>query len=443
MARILYWNVRDFTNNKIVNNARPPDAPHGFAGLRQGPARLAFMLNCFSSGVLGGGAFLPDFIVIVEVEKGLRNLGQGNLVSGNAATGIVGLLNAIRLHGALNAAGQDWRLVPPAILGRRGQGEGVAVFYNAAAWYFMGPDGRGAVYPAPFANALPVRQIPVGYPLGKGNQWENRFRGQWHFTAQKRSRYDTPSTIYFPTRNSRHPWLTCFGSVAGPPHTYLRLMSMHTSPAFAQLGTSALSYVSTMMGPNWSAANQIDLILGDFNVDNLDANEWAAGGAYSHLVGTGVVRNANPVYTPTIRPPAAMAAQFDSYYWTESPTTLANCVVDDGFGGVDGFAPGYGYLVRSIDNIFYRKRGLPAPPANANSTIVNRAVGTIYPAAGPPAPAPYRGAVTYLPTMNTPMANILGNVGHMINDANEELQEWDNYGLIQSTSDHLPLVAEI
>lgn len=443
MPRILYWNVRDFSNNKIVNNARPPDAPHGFAGLRQGPARLAFMLNCFSSGTLGGLPFIPDFIVIVEVEKGIRSLGQGNLVAGNAATGITGLLTAIRGHAPLNAAGQNWRLVPPLILGRRGQGEGIAVFYNAASWYFMGPDGWGGNYAPPFNNALPARQIPVGYPLGQGNQWENRLRGRWHFTAQANPLVP-PTSIHFPTRNSRQPWLTCFGSV-GAPYTFVRLMAMHTSPAFAQGGTAAISQINTMMGNGWHAANQIDVILGDFNVDNLVAAEWAVGGAYSHFVGTAALRNANPVYTPTVRPPAGLAAQYDSYYWTESPTTLANCIVDDGYGNEAGFEPGYGYLVRSIDNIFYRTHGVAAPPANANATIVNRAVGTIYPAAGPPVPvpAPYRGTVTYAPMMNTPMANILGNVGHMINDANEELQEWDNYGLIQSTSDHLPLVAQI
>lgn len=445
-VKILYWNVQDFTNNKIANAAPPPGAGFAYAGAGQGPERLAFMLDNFGSGTLPGPLpFVPDFIVVVEVEKGAANVGRGYPVTGAAATGILGLLAAIQGHPALNAAGEHWSLVPPLVTGRGGQGEGIAVFYNDQAWRFLGPQSHNANYAAPFNNALPARQIPVGYPLGLGGRWENRFQGQWSYTGTKRQRYAPPRNLQFPFRKSRSPWLTHFGSVAIPA-TLLRLMAIHTQPVPATTpvaATRALSYIRTMMTNVWSAAQQIDVILGDFNVDNLAAATWAAGGAYAYLVGTEPLGSANPVYTPAVRPPAGLAPQFNSYYMTESPP-LAGCRIENG-GLILGDEPGYAYLTRSIDNAFYRTHGVAPPPAAARSTIVNRATGTPYIAAGPPAPAPYAGSVTYAQTMGTTLPLIIANViADPVNyDGNAELQEWDNYGKIRSTSDHLPLIFEV
>jgi hypothetical protein len=446
-VKILYWNVQDFTNNKIANGLPPPHAAYGYAGAGQGPERLAYMIDTFSTGALPGPVpFIPDFIVVVEIEKGGANVGPGYPVIGNAATGVIGLLNAINANATLIGGGRHWSLVPPLSLGRKGQGEGIAVFYNDTAWRFMGPQSRGAAYLAPFAGALPNRRIPVGYPLGRGNQWEDRLQGQWFYTSRKRVRFGNPSSIKFPFRNSRPPWLTYFGSVALPA-TLVRLMSIHTQPLPATTpiaATRAISYVTGMMNNAWEAAQQIDVILGDFNVNNLAAASWAAGGAFAHFVGTDAVFNANPVYTPAVRAPAGLNVMYNDYYRTESPP-LADCEVENG-GAISGQMPGYDYLIRSIDNVFYRTHGVAAPPAAARSTIVNRATGTPYPAAaGAPVPAPYRGAVTYAPTMATPIATIIANVlaAPAVYDGNDEFQEWDNYGKIRSTSDHLPLVFEL
>lgn len=443
MVNILYWNVRNFSNIKIAQAAPSPSAAYGAPA--QGPARLTWMLNTMSSGTLLGAPFVPDFIVVVEVERGAMNIGPGYPIGGNAATGVNNLLNAINANPTLNVGGaRAWHLVPPLSLGKRGLAEGVAVFYNSIDWYFIGPIARAATYAAPFAAALPVRVVPVARRFGQRVAQENRMQGQWHFTSRRRVRYGTPSTVKFPFRNSRPPWLTYFSAVGGGP-TLLRLMAIHTSPASADAGTRAIRNIGTMLGA-YDEAQQIDIILGDFNVDGVAPATWAAGGPYAYLVGNEPAGNANPAYAAAVRPPVGLNAQYNSYYRTHSPNALGNCIVETVASFPAGFPPGYRYLNDSLDNIFYRTN-IGGVPANANATIINRATGTPYAAAagpGPPVPAPYQGTVTYAHNMNMAMATIVAHIGPgtMI-DPNAELQEWDNFGRMHSTSDHLPIVVQI
>lgn len=441
MVRILYWNLRDFTNNKIANAAPPPGAAYGYAGGGQGPERLAWMLDTMGSGVLLGAPFVPDFIVVVEVERGAA-VGPGYPVGGTAATGVMNLLNAINGDPVLNMGGaRAWNVVPPLSLGKRNVAEGVAVFYNSTDWYFIGPQSRQAVYAPPFAAALPARVVPANRRFGMRVNQENRMQGQWHYTSRKRQRYAGPTTIQFPNRNSRPPWFTYFSSVAAPA-TLLRLLSIHTSPQWADGGTRGIRNIETLMGA-YTAARQIDVVMGDFNVDGTAAATWAAGGSYAFMVGNEPAGNANPAYAAAVRPPAGLNAQYNSYYQTHSPNALGNCIVETGGGLQAGFPPGYRYLNDSLDNIFYRTN-IGGVPANANATIINRATGTPYAAAaGPPVPAPYRGTVTYAANMNMTMAAIVANIGGGMIDPNADLQEWDNFGRMHSASDHLPIVVQI
>jgi len=436
-AKILYWNIENFSNNKIANTAVRGDQDYD-DDEGQGPQRLAYILETLGSGQNPlGTPFIPDFIVIVEIERGAFRVTPGYPVKSKAATGVLGLFNAIDNDGPLNAAGEDWYLVPPLVVGRRGMGEGVAVFYNSTNWYFLGPTYSNATYAAPFHYAVRNRQIPANYGIARYRQkYENRYQGQWHYTSLKRQLDRNPTTVKFPDRNSRTPWLTCFGSVGGNPPTLLRLMSVHTSPATADAGTRQIGNITEMMTARWETNQQIDVILGDFNVDNLAAASWTALGAYGPMLG------ANAPYAAAIRPPVGLAANFDDYYMTEAPK-LDHCLIENG-GQIIGAMPGYGYLNASIDNAFYRTHGVAPPPANVNSTIINRASGTPYPAAlGPP--PPYRGTVRYGVSMQDTLADIVNEIqdDEENYDGNAALQEWDNYGIIRSTSDHLPLIFEI
>jgi hypothetical protein len=446
-AKILYWNVEKFSDNKIANTADSRDPTYG-RGIRQGPRRLSYMLDTFSSGIdPNGAAFIPDFIVIVEVAPGLQNNVRENVINGNAALGVMRLLRAIRGAPALNAGGQDWRVVPPIVLGggwiagqSPGLREGVAVYYNSARWYFLGPEDRNGGYAAPFngvPRALRNRQIPAVYGLNPDgtNRVEDRLQG-------KASRYfNRPIRLRryvdFPGPDDRRPWLTHFGSTNAANPVLLRLMSVHTSPARAADGTTRIASLLDMIGP-LTAANQIDVILGDFNVDNLAAANWQAGGPFE-----GFVLNANPAYRPMLQPPNGLGANFNSYFMTHA-LQLDQAEIEGAFGHANGFYPGYGYLDQSIDNVFFRRQGVAAP-VTACSTIVNRVVSMPYDQApGPPPVPPYRGVLRYLTSFDTDLAAMILQLEQdPTYHADDAFREWENFGKVRSTSDHLPLILEV
>ena len=342
----------------------------------------------------------------------------------------MGLLNAIRNDNVLSN-GRDWRVVPPFVLGQGGRGEGIAVFYNSTAWYFLGPVNRGAGYLAPFDTALRNRQIPADYGLNAyRNLHENQQQGQLSYRGSITGGR-LLGTMRFPDFDTRPPWLTYFGSVGASP-VLLRLMSFHSSPATAVDGTMAVGRIPEMSG-GFTETRQIDVILGDFNVDNLLDASWQAGGAFHAFTNT-----ANPAYTPLLRAPNGLDAAYKSYYYTEANKVSQARI--EAFDEPEGNYPGYGYLHLSIDNAFFRTN---MPLVNSRGTIVNRAVPTPYVApVGPPVPAPYLGQLTYQSSFNESIANMLANPP-LDEDVNEQFRDWENFGKMRSTSDHLPLIFEV
>jgi len=437
-AKILYWNVEKFGNKKISDTGEPGDDPDFDDNGQLGPLRLAYMLDTFAAGQHPlGTPFLPDFIIIVEVGKGTAGNQEGQLVNANGANGVAALLNAIRQEARLIANGEDWRAVPPIVVGEQGRGEGVAVFYNSAAWYFLGPDDRGAAYPAPFQRALPHRRIPNDYGIAAyQNKWEDRQLGQWQYPIRVRAAKQARRDLKFPGAGNRPPWLTYFGTVAGNPPTLLRLMSVHTSPPTAADGTKQVAKIDTMMDPMVDAAQQIDVILGDFNVGNLDAANWAPDGPLRPFL-----IDANPRYAAILKPNDDLEAQYDSYYMTQC-RKLSQSKIEEN-NEPYGHYPGYGYLSLSIDNAFVRRHNVAPPAVQPNATIVDRVFDNPYrAAAGPPVPAPYTGVITYANALNIDLPNILTHLDQNP-EANDAFREWPNFGRIRSTSDHLPLIFEV
>ena len=435
-AKILYWNVEKFNDQKVANTAPGGDDFMMDAGEpEQGAERLAYMLDTFASGLdPGNNAFIPDFIVIVEVGKGFQLNAQGNLVNSNPATAVITLLNAIRNNNVLNN-GRDWRMVPPIVLGTAGRGEGVAVYYNATAWYFLGPEQRQATYGAAYWGALQHRRIPYDYGLAEyRGLYEDFQQGQFFYRGVVNEGGRLRGPLKFPTSDNRPPWLTYFGSVAGAPPTLLRLMSFHSSPDTAIEATKTIARIPEMMGA-FTAARQIDVILGDFNVDNLANGSWQVGGAFHSFLTT-----ANPVYTPLVRAPNLLNPAYNGYYMTEAAQLNQSTIEKD--DQPNGLYPGYGYLHLSIDNAFFRTN---LAAVNSRGTIINRAVPTPYTAPVPPAvPPPALGGLTYQDSFEESIANILGHLAMDEDyDANTTFREWANFGKVRSTSDHLPLIFEV
>jgi len=439
-AKILYWNVERFNNNKIANAAPIADDDYmeeDDGG--QGADRLELMLDTFRSGRNPNNTrFIPDFIVIVEVGKGEQLNGQGNIINGNPATGVIALLNAIRNDNTLRSNGRDWRLVPPLVLGYGGRGEGIAVFYNSTNWYFLGPQNRNANYLAPFDNALRTRQVPGNYGIvAYQGIHENQRQGQYSHRGRINENGNLIGNLRFPDPDNRPPWLTCFGSVGANP-VLLRLMSFHSSPGTvndrspAINGTKAVTRIIDMMG-NYTAARQIDVVLGDFNINNLDSNVWGQGGAFY-----GFVSGANPIYSPLLRANAGLDADYNSFYFTEAKQL--NQASIEAFDQPDGNYPGYGYLHLSIDNAFFRTN---MAAVNSRGTVVNRAVPTPYTLPiPPPVPAPDTGGLTYQDAFEESIANMLANPPQD-ESVNDWFREWANFGKMRSTSDHLPLIFEV
>ena len=265
MPRILYWNINNFTNERITantNKKRKIDENRAWNSGAAGPDNLALMINTMRPiDPVTGGVAEPDFIIIVEVFARIGGPIEGQLIDSSGLTGCVNLLAEIN-----NQFIGNWSLVPPVVTGAFGQREAIAVFYCDDFWYFLGPETWPAAYPPGLAGCLQHRLIPagVGYPY-RGGLWEDLSAGQWRFRNGPGA---MAPLVYFPFLGYRRPWLTAFGQV-GAPANLVRIMSLHTTPndpggiQYADLGTANLADVWDMTARPPDAANQIDVIVGN------------------------------------------------------------------------------------------------------------------------------------------------------------------------------------
>ncbi len=307
MTRILYWNIENFSLNKIFNN---------FNGLAFGLSldRQFHILH----EVMGQN--VPDIFVIVEVYSRIKEVGlEGTVLkaNGNAGKGVLLLHDRIR-----KVYGNEWCLVPPLNLGCEGYREAVAVFYNSEKLQFDGPYiwcqeppiRPGAIatdwsqpihehtinnrtnYPCQWQNVMPNphhpnpnlklnrgRRVDMGGVVHSVPEWQ--FAGQWQYYKNETPvpspivAGDIPNRIYFPGRDNRSPFLTQFIDLTnGANNRIIKLFAVHTSPDTAAQAVRKLANVQEIQDIN---ANDVSVIVGDFNVDtfNMDQN-----GAYAGLL---------------------------------------------------------------------------------------------------------------------------------------------------------------
>lgn len=457
MARILYWNINNFTDRKITNYGTP-NTNHDLEwdDNEFAPRRLQMILNTFAPRDPATNAVVTlDFIVVVEVYARSGAVVEGGEIGDLSLIGCLNLLDAIN-----HTLPGDWSLVPPVVTGTGGHGEAVAVYYNRTRWYFLGPETRLAAYPAPLAAGLPNRVIPAGYPY-RGNTNERFSAGRWQFGTWlpgMHPDHDDAQHVRFPGADHRKPWLTAFGDV-GNADNLIHLMSIHTKPndllggpAYADQGTANLADVYDMTARPAVAPNQIDVIVGDFNVDNLDAANFAAGGPFGRLLGHGI-NPANPAYTALIMPGGVGAAE-SSYYHTHGSSVANARIMEDSdddplYWQRAGHYPGQEYSDLSIDNALVRYRGGAAAPAGGHHmTILARARELPYAAPlavplVPPALGYYRADVAMMQSIDQ-IYLLWGNPAIAASyDGNEYFQNSDNYRLVFSVSDHFALVFDV
>ena len=438
MTRIMYWNVENFSLNKIDSTVAPEQGDVADDGT-QGTARLNFLLDTLQPA---NGAI--DLFVLVELKPGSQNNAAGNIVNDSASSAARQLLTEIRA--ALNS--NAWCLVPPVVSGADGRREGVAVYYNSTNLRFLGPT-NGQNYAAEWRSGLPNRNIPIGYPIN-ANVSERTLGGKIVFRSRNANLLGAiPGNILnFPNAGFRTPFLTYFGD-AGNANRLIKVLAYHSSPnkrnaRTADQGTAQLSNIWEMSDQaviGGGGVTEIDVIVGDFNVDASDGN-FINNGPFADLVAG--INAPNPLaapYTPLLRIPA-LFPQNDLTYFSTHYKQLKSSHIENGADPLGSY-PGYGYMdliQGSLDNVFVRVRNGVA--VASNTTIFNRVTGTPY---NPPhnnAPAGHYQSVTAMGTdLDTMFANLANDPAEY--SADEFFWDWGNYGTIRSTSDHVPLIFDV
>lgn len=460
MTRILYWNIDNFTA-ETIDDARLGILPAYGVPLNQAASdRFDYILEQFGAKVPAVNRFAtPDIFVVVEVNLGRNGFsGRGRIATPRAGFAARLLLDNIRVMTGNN----NWMLVPPL---QTGPDEAVAVYYDSTNYVFAGPwiwpGGQGpsqdpAQVPDPaaqmqpyqdYVGTLPGRTVPVGLP--------NAGRAEARLAAANVDGHPVP---YAPNR--RTPYRVSFGELAGGAvQRTLSLFVVH-GPAGNREATAYLTGLAALgeiTAPN--AANEVRLILGDFNL-NLLAN--GAGvppaivqtGAYANLTGIGYQLGiaVQPPGQQAPNPPAGTS--YRGYFATHlRPLNRATYWY---IGNSADFYPAYGYTGStasatndfSLDNVLVRFGGGLAAPALTHVTVLNGVVGTPYmpnnllqtPLGYYMFPMQMAAVAEY---QDRPLRIPQPPVNPPPDPRTVSFRQWQNFGRIRSTSDHMPLLFDV
>lgn len=441
MTRILYWNIQQFGINKI----NEPSKKRAWDGTSIPTFKSVYRKQVIQTTLAQNK---PDIFVVVETSTGAG--APGTLITGSGRDGSLFLLKQLRNW----FPADNWQLVPPLRLGLGNVQEGISVFYNHSRVQFTGPWGwQGGIHPSnsvanigamnltdyahPWDDTLPDGETPGGGNLINPDVPYRQLAGQWLF-------HDPAGGILgFPNAFNRTPFLTTFWDPAGAGRT-IKLLSFHASPKKQQAadGTNQLSHILEMTAN--LAANEVGVIVGDFNVDLFNTHFEPI--AYNNLLagGAGYIRQINP--TANTWPNKGYVCTTLRSHKHAKPWAT------NGYPGYEIVIPN---TFSSIDNILTLYGATAGGPA-ANITIVNRVTGTPYNRTAPPVGGAPAGSLTYnsamaLNALGIPAALQLpptgpngqggfapGSIGALTAFAG-----WNNYRRIKSTSDHMGLIVEV
>ena len=443
MTRILYWNIEKFSINKIndPSTKRKRKLPTGAVASGN---RSDLILNVMQAN-------RPDIFVIIETTTGAG--AEGTLINTGGRQAALDLLQKIRAK-----FGATWMLVPPLIIGQGKLIEGVCVFFNSNSnLFFTGPFGwEGGVnpanvigggatvaYAAPWNTALPAAATPTTAGIINGGLPQNQLAGQWLYDDGA----TPPVQLEFPSAGERPPYLTTFWDAGSTRN--IKLLAYHAPPPetlISAAGVDSLSQIreiTTLLG-----AQDDVLIMGDFNVDLSD--EVLEEDAYFNLITDNYTRQIDP----TIDDDFPDIGYICTTLYLTSGKNKAEPTDTRGY-------PAYGYMTQnSYDNMLTRYGDDTRAPVSSNITIVNLVTGSPYTKATTPAYAGAKGSLTYTTAMEkdrnatdplAPVALLLppnptpnGNGGYAPNTAGvgPKFREWQNYGVVRSTSDHMALIID-
>ena len=196
--------------------------------------------------------------------------------------------------------------------------------------------------------------------------------------------------------------------------------------------------------------NAIDVIVGDFNVSNLEVDNFGAAGPFGRLTGEGD-NPVTPFYTPVIDPVNFNVAN-DNYAHTHGKRPKAASLFTDNVPphsprrwAWDGTYPGLKYSDASIDNALVRYHG-GVVPQEPHTSILARA--RTQPYRPPPSGNALRGyyqARTGMKSSITYCKKWLAGQpdGGDAVEGNGYFAEWDRYGRVWGTSDHFALLFDV
>ncbi|MDO8955131.1 MAG: hypothetical protein Q7V63_09835 [Gammaproteobacteria bacterium] len=456
MTKIVYWNINKFGANKVQDSKY----------VTHSATRLMYIEYILAAN-------MPDIFVIVEVCAGRQGEGRdGRLNDNGGAQGAIDLLDYFR-----SRFGDHWCLVPTLYTGTRGYEESVAVFYNSTNLMFVGPDvwdGQQAVTPTPenrqkataytdtmWEGTLPNNEITVVCPTQGLNESQVAGKVTWINNENEEAMY-----VDFPNPENRKPLLTQFYDRNAD--RMIRVFSVHTSPGAltAGEGVDQMNNIEEIFME--SPANTVDVIVGDFNVDTFNAFDLPnEENPYYHLMKHNEFVMAFP---PFLTEDAAnldniatdddlipyrlthlLSCNWEKLSGKATPFNAEGAAEDDATHNVPprlgymGNTGGKNYQVPNssgaIDNIFTRYGAAAGGPAK-KPTIINTTVGSPY--ANEPDVERDRG-FKYKVTL----ANKLPDIGYKDTGTAQskrmlkQFRDWNNYGEIYNTSDHVPLIIDI
>ena len=455
MTRILYWNIENFSINKIENLSMAVEP--GFGGLTENAAsdnrRLIILTTLLNTD--------PDIFVLVEVSSAPTGVSRSLISATGGALACRYLLRQMQINCAA-----DWCLVPPQVVGTAGASEGVAVFYRsgrtaATPLFFTGPDlwlgaiagpaGVSVPYADPWDEAFhpagaASRVVPAAAGVG-GDLREDRLAGRV-------LPLPAPGALRVPGDwvRFRQPYYCSF--YEGATNRNISIFAMHCppDPGYAQ---DVMFAAAPIIAGQPALANETRVVVADFNVNLIDPDDGDDLMTYHDF------RALN--YQPLLTMPAAFPGAPASLpaYIGYATTHIRRNPVFLSSAAAPQFYPAFGYRGAEIGDGFSIDNILVHPHVAAHDyhfTVVNPIVGNPYAvvpglAGTVPGAAGVAGATPIAtpsffnnPPANYPWAPVGGATGqsppHDIGLRNT-LLGWNNYGRLRSTSDHLPLFAEV
>jgi hypothetical protein len=470
MTRILYWNIENFSLNKINNPTK----------VNESQDRLDYIRSVVQQCD-------PDIFVIVEVATLGAPLHDEGTIIPNNQSGSHAVQILLQNINYIYQGHKTWCLVPPLNSGNQRYREVVAVYYKSNDLQFIGP----YVYAKLLHQVNPLAQN-LNSPgvinnlanyddpwknFANGNRkyngvLENQFAGQWEFYNQSGNRIYFPDHIpkrfaedKNPPGMNRSPFLTSFLDLHN--NRIIKLLSVHTSPDTAEYAVNNLTHIREVQNV---VDNEVSVIVGDFNVDTFDEKK---NGAYIGLLNLGytlhldprddtvTVNQARKPYCMTHLLPTEKATPFNATGRTDPQHNVYPRFGYMGSMGGDLYQIPSDYS-GAIDNIFTKYGRNINPPANHNMTIVNTVTRKPYNALGNNTPQGVTAELTGGLNINQTIvdtgypvclaANLRngrgfdGNFNTYNMDHNyyvRQFRDWDNFAKIRSVSDHLALCIDV